>query len=177
MTQTSPKNASLFWDKQPTYTWPSLPSLLFCSVRVRAPGTLHSYWLCHRLSGDTSDKGSACQCSRHEMQVGSLGLEDPLEMTIHSSILAWRIQWTEEPDGLQSIGFTELDTTERLSTHTRGLPYKPDLSLLVSNAVTVAKGRPSLVDHSNTFPLCDLPPLQLHKIHIPHSSGDNCLIS
>ena len=39
------------------------------------------------------------------MQVGSLGLEDPLEMTIHSSILAWRIQWTEEPDGLQSIGF------------------------------------------------------------------------
>ena len=99
------------------------------------------------------------------------------EMATHSSILAWRIQWTEEPDGLQSIGFTELDTTERLSTHTRGLPYKPDLSLLVSNAVTVAKGRPSLVDHSNTFPLCDLPPLQLHKIHIPHSSGDNCLIS
>ena len=41
------------------------------------------------------------------MQVESLGLEDPLEeeMTTHSSILACRIQWTEEPDGLQSIGF------------------------------------------------------------------------
>ena len=38
--------------------------------------------------------------------VGSLGREDPLEkgMTIYSSILAWRIQWTEEPGGLWSIG-------------------------------------------------------------------------
>ena len=39
--------------------------------------------------------------------VGSiLGLEDPLkeEMTTHSSILAWRFPWTEEPDGLRSIG-------------------------------------------------------------------------
>ena len=39
-------------------------------------------------------------------QVGSLGREDPLEeeMGIHSSILAWRILWTEEPGGLQSKG-------------------------------------------------------------------------
>ena len=37
----------------------------------------------------------------------SLGQEDPLEkeMTTYSSILAWRIPWTEEPGGLQSIGF------------------------------------------------------------------------
>ena len=36
----------------------------------------------------------------------SLGWEDPLEegMATHSSILAWRIPWTEEPAGLQSIG-------------------------------------------------------------------------
>ena len=36
----------------------------------------------------------------------SLGWEDPLEkeMAIHSSILAWKISWTEEPDGLQSMG-------------------------------------------------------------------------
>ena len=40
------------------------------------------------------------------MGVGSLGLEDPLEleMATHSSILAWRISWTEEPGGLQSMG-------------------------------------------------------------------------
>ena len=41
-----------------------------------------------------------------EMQVQSLGREDPLEeeMAAHSSILAWRIPWTEEPGGLQSVG-------------------------------------------------------------------------
>ena len=40
------------------------------------------------------------------MQVRSLGEEDPLEegTATHSSILAWRIPWTEEPGGLQSIG-------------------------------------------------------------------------
>ena len=39
--------------------------------------------------------------------VRSLGQEDPLEkeMTTDSSILAWSIPWTEEPGGLQSIGF------------------------------------------------------------------------
>ena len=41
-----------------------------------------------------------------ESQVGSLGQEDPLEkeMETHSSILAWEIQWTEEPGSLQSMG-------------------------------------------------------------------------
>ena len=41
-----------------------------------------------------------------ETWVGSLGQEDPLEkgMAAHSSILAWRIPWTEEPGGLQSVG-------------------------------------------------------------------------
>ena len=36
-------------------------------------------------------------------------------MTIHSSILAWRILWTEEPGGLQSLGSHGVDTTERLT--------------------------------------------------------------
>ena len=41
-----------------------------------------------------------------EMQVPSLGWEDPLEeeMATHSRILAWEIPWTEEPGGLQSVG-------------------------------------------------------------------------
>ena len=44
----------------------------------------------------------------------SLGQEDPLEkeMATHSSILVWRIPWTEEPGGLQSTGGKESDTTE-----------------------------------------------------------------
>ena len=49
-----------------------------------------------------------------ETWVWSLGQGDPLEkeMATHSSILAWRIPWTEEPGGLQSIGRKESDTTE-----------------------------------------------------------------
>ena len=41
-----------------------------------------------------------------ETQIQSLGWEDPLEkeMATHSSILAWKISWTEEPGGLQSMG-------------------------------------------------------------------------
>ena len=48
------------------------------------------------------------------MQLRSLGQEDPLEegMATHSSILAWRIPWTEKPGGSQSMGLKELDTTE-----------------------------------------------------------------
>ena len=49
-------------------------------------------------------------------QVQSLG-EDALdqEMATHSFILAWRIPWTEEPDGLQSMGCKESDMTEQLT--------------------------------------------------------------
>ena len=48
------------------------------------------------------------------MQVGYLGQEDPLEegMATHSSILAWRIPWTEEHGGLQYIEFQKWDMTE-----------------------------------------------------------------
>ena len=51
------------------------------------------------ISGDLGDAGLI------EEDAG-LGQEDPLEegMATHSSILAWRIPWTEEPGGLQSIG-------------------------------------------------------------------------
>ena len=53
-----------------------------------------------------SGKEPTCQCRRHETQLRSLGWEDPLEegMAIRSSILAWKIPWTEEPDLLQSMG-------------------------------------------------------------------------
>ena len=64
--------------------------------------------------GGSEVKTSVCNA-------GDLGLipgrEDPLEkeMATHSSILAWRIPWTEEPGGLQS---TESDMTERLHSLT-----------------------------------------------------------
>ena len=49
-----------------------------------------------------------------ETWVRSPGQEDPLEagMAAHSSVLAWRIPWTEEPGGLQKWGHTESDTME-----------------------------------------------------------------
>ena len=48
-----------------------------------------------------------------ETWVQFLGQEDPLEkeMATHSSILAWRIRWTEEPGRLQSMGLQESDST------------------------------------------------------------------
>ena len=51
-----------------------------------------------------------------ETQVQSLGGEDPLEedLATHSSILAWKIPWMEEPGGLQFMGSKELDMTEWL---------------------------------------------------------------
>ena len=56
-----------------------------------------------------------------DMWVLSLGQEEPLEkdMATHSSILAWRIPWTEEPGGLQSTGPQRVGHNwERVSTHT-----------------------------------------------------------
>ena len=54
------------------------------------------------------------------MWVQSLGRKDPLKegMVTHSSILDWRIPWTEEPGGLESIGSQELVMTKE-TWHTR----------------------------------------------------------
>ena len=62
-------------------------------------------------------KDSAYQCGRGETGVQSLGQEDPLEedMATHSNIHAWKISWTQEPGGLESMGLqnqTQLDTIE-----------------------------------------------------------------
>ena len=52
-----------------------------------------------------------------EIWVQSLGQEEPLEkeMATHSSIHAWRIPWTEEPDSYSPWGHKESDTTARLT--------------------------------------------------------------
>ena len=56
--------------------------------------------------------------STQETQVRSLGQEDPLEqeMETHSSILAWKMPWIEEPDGLQSMELQKLGHNEWLYT-------------------------------------------------------------
>ena len=57
------------------------------------------------------------QPAMRETWVQSLGRENPLEkeMATHSSFLAWRIPWTEEPGGIQSMGHKELDIIEQLT--------------------------------------------------------------
>ena len=59
-------------------------------------------------AGDTGDEGLIT------------GWEDPLEqdMATDSSILAWKMPWTEEPGGQQSMGSQRVDTTEQLSMRT-----------------------------------------------------------
>ena len=57
-----------------------------------------------------------CLPAMQETQVRTLDQEDPLEkeMATRSSVLAWKIPWTEEPGSQQSTGRKESDTTEQL---------------------------------------------------------------
>ena len=57
-----------------------------------------------------------CLSTMRETRVRALGWEDPLEeaMAPHSSTIAWKIPWMEEPVGYSPWGRKELDTTERL---------------------------------------------------------------
>ena len=68
-----------------------------------------------------------------ETRIWSLGREDPLEkeMAPHSSVLAWKIPWAEEPSRLHSMGFQELDPTEQLHLHLQhqGLMKRVSLQL------------------------------------------------
>ena len=52
--------------------------------------------------------------------IPGLGRSLEEEMTAHSSILTWRVPWTEEPGRLQSMGLQELDMTYQLNHHTYG---------------------------------------------------------
>ena len=84
----------------PTLAQKDSPYLLMHSSHLESwiPG-ITTQW----LSGKESARRSQ---EPQERRVWSLGQEDPLEegMATHSSILAWRIPWTEEPGRLQSIG-------------------------------------------------------------------------
>ena len=68
------------------------------------PEFVKLFYYNRNISGGSDVKESACYAGD---PVRSLGREDPLEkeMATHSSILAWRIPWKEEPGGLQSLGF------------------------------------------------------------------------
>ena len=68
---------------------------------------------------------------------GDLGREDALEegMATHSSILPWRIPWTEEPGGLQSMGSQRVGHGRATNTHT-SLLFKTSFALGDHRALT-----------------------------------------
>ena len=75
-----------------------------------------------------------------ETQVRSLGWEDPLEkeMATHSSILAWTIPWTEEPEGCSPWGHRESDATEHTHAHTHTHTCVCAHTQLIYNVVLVS---------------------------------------
>ena len=85
-----------------------------------------------------------------EMWVGSLGGEDPLkkEIATHSSILAWRIPWTEEPGGLQSMESHRVTVVTQCSLHCKPPEDRdrehPASSLLEPPSAAPRRGRYSL---------------------------------
>ena len=102
-----------------------------------------------------------------ESRVWSLGWEDPLEkgMAIHCSILAWRIPWTEEPGGLQSMGSQRVrnDWATNTTIHLRRRFTYSDLcmtdcwlslggSLLIQPFRVTHKSLLNLFKFSSTFP-------------------------
>ena len=96
-----------------------------------------------------------------ETQVLSLGQEDPLEkkMATHSSILAWRIPWTEEPDGLQSMGSQRVGPDWATNTHTH--THTAALQCCVSFRCTM-----KWISNMHTY-MPSLPTTH-HPIHLGH---------
>ena len=70
--------------------------------------------------GFPGGSGEGIHLPMQEVQVGSLGREDPLkkEMASHSSILAWEVPWTEEPGRLQFMGSQRFGHDLSVHTHT-----------------------------------------------------------
>ena len=126
-------------------------------------------------------------CAMWVTWVWSLGGEDPLEkgMVTHSSILAWRIPWTEEPGGLHTVhGVAESDRTEQLTFHF-SLLYRLGIELGIAdtrNKIKVSSlmqlnSDSSFLDNRSTFltfwtntPVSLGPTLQISRrsIHVAH---------
>ena len=93
-------------------------------IHVTANGIISLFWM--------ADNGMGSQRVGHDLSaiqenwVRSLSREDPLEqeMATHSSTLAWKIPWTEEPGGPQSMGSQRVSHSWATNTHTHRLSYR-----------------------------------------------------
>ena len=96
-------SASGLADRGTASLWKSSETCTISESELKTQGTEVNI---KRVSSGGSDSK---QFARIVGDLGSLSQDDPLEkeMTTHSSILAWRIPWTEEPCGLQPMGRKE----------------------------------------------------------------------
>ena len=111
---------------------------LLCCINLRVCFCASTLLL--GFPGGASGKEPACQCRRYKNPwVQPLGREDPLEegMATHTSILAWRIPWTEEPGSYSPWGQKVSDTTEQLST----AQHSTDCSLPGSSDYRISQAR------------------------------------
>ena len=83
----------------------------FSCCRAQGPGVQASVAVACRISSCSS------QALEHRLVFMVLKLSSEKAMAAHTSTLAWKIPWTEEPGRLQSMGSLESDTTERLHFH------------------------------------------------------------
>ena len=111
----------------------SCPSGLTCTSQVyqdESKQRCNSFTEINRCELENNNRivkgfpGGRIRLPMQETWVSSLGWDDPLgeEMATHSSILAWRIPWAEEPGGLQSLGSQESDMTECTCTPSKRQP-------------------------------------------------------
>ena len=115
-----------------------------------------------------------------ETQVQSLGWEDPPGkiMATHSTILAWRIPWTEDPGGLQSMGSHRVEHDWVTHTHTSfKIPWKSLQlrGLLLSHSVVSDSLQPHGLQHASL--LCPSPSSGVYSNSCPSSQCCHSTIS
>ena len=114
------KSSLNIWKSRFMYCWSLLSIILGISI-ISILNTRLPWWLVWASLVAQAVKNTTAM---RDTWIWSLGWEDPLEKgtSTQSSILAWRIPWTEMPGKLQSLGHKELDTTEWLSLYSLLMP-------------------------------------------------------
>ena len=97
-----------------------LPAIFIPACDSSSPAFHMMYYAYGGFPSGSVVKNLPAMHEPQKMQVWSLGWEEPLEegMTTHSSILAWRIPWTEETRGLQSVGLQRVGCDWATNTFT-----------------------------------------------------------